>query len=78
MDNRELEDKVFDILENIKRVARNEYGMYLHYGDLIVDTTKYKGKMKVDCEDLVGKVLIGLDELYVDSIKENNKGKRTG
>jgi len=78
MDNYELEDKVFDILENIKRVARNEYGMYLDHGDLIIDTTRYKGKMKVDNEDLMGKVLIGLDELYLDSIKENNKGKRTG
>jgi len=71
MDNKQLEHKVFNIMENIKKVAIKEYGMYLKNGKLIVDPAllkPYPGKMVVDCEDLMGKILIGLDELYGDSI----------
>ena len=63
MDREEIHDKVFDILEHAKRVARQKYGMYLQHGDLMVDESRYMGKMKIDDKECMSVVLRGLDDL---------------
>ena len=70
MIDKETTEKIDYIMECAKRVARQKYGMYLKHGEMIVDKTRYMGKMKVDDEDLMNKVLWGLDELLQDGYKE--------
>ena len=81
--NEIMNDKVFDIMENAKRVARQKYGMYLKHGELIVDKTRYMGKMKIDDEECMSIVLKGLDDLltvglgeYDDTVIDGDKEYR--
>ena len=73
MDREEIHDKIFDILEHAKRVARQKYGMYLNHGLLAVDKSRYMGKMKIDDEEGRGVVLKGLDELLRETEKDTNE-----
>ena len=73
MDREEIHEKVFDIMEHAKRVARQKYGMYLQHGDLMVDKSRYMGKMKIDDEECMGVVLRGLDDLLKETNKDTNE-----
>ena len=60
-------------MEHAKRVARQKYGMYLPHGDLMVDKSRYMGKMKIDDEECMGVVLRGLDDLLKETNKDTNE-----
>ena len=63
-------DRIEALLDNVKKYARNEFGMYLDYGEIKIDETKYKGKMDIDREMTMRDILELCDEIYKSSIDE--------
>ena len=62
--------KIENLLDNVKQYARNEFGMYLDYGEIKIDETKYKGKMDIDREMTMRDILELCDKIYKSSIDE--------
>ena len=63
-------DRIEALLDNLKKYARNEFGMYLNDGSISVDETRYKGKMDIDREMTMRDILELCDEIYKSSIDE--------
>ena len=63
-------DRIEALLNNVKKYARNEFGMYLDYGEIKIDETKYKGKMDIDREMTMRDILELCDKIYKSSIDE--------
>ena len=63
-------DRIEALLDNLKKYARNEFGMYLNDGSISVDKTRYKGKMDIDREMTMRDILELCDEIYKSSIDE--------
>ena len=63
-------DRIEALLNNLKKYARNEFGMYLDYGTIKIDETKYKGKMDIDRQMTMRNILELCDELYKESNDE--------
>ena len=63
-------DRIEALLDNLKKYARNEFGMYLDYGEIKIDETKYKGKMDIDREMTMRDILELCDKIYKSSIDE--------
>ena len=63
-------DRIEALLDNVKKYARNEFGMYLDYGEIKIDETKYKGKMDIDREMTMRDILELCDKIYKSSIDE--------
>ena len=62
--------KIENLLDNVKQYALNEFGMYLDYGTIKIDETKYKGKMDIDRQMTMRNILELCDELYKESNDE--------
>ncbi len=56
-------DRIEALLDNVKKYARNEFGMYLDYGSIKIDETKYKGKMDIDREMTMRDILELCDKI---------------
>ena len=56
-------DRIEALLDNVKKYARNEFGMYLDYGEIKIDETKYKGKMDIDREMTMRDILELCDKI---------------
>ena len=56
-------DRIEALLDNLKKYARNEFGMYLDYGTITTDETKYKGKMDIDREMTMRNILELCDKI---------------
>ena len=63
-------DRIEALLDNLKKYARNEFGMYLNDGSISVDETRYKGKMDIDREMTMRDILELCDKIYKSSIDE--------
>ena len=63
-------DRIEALLDNLKKYARNEFGMYLNNGSISVDETRYKGKMDIDREMTMRDILELCDKIYKSSIDE--------
>ena len=63
-------DRIEALLDNVKKYARNEFGMYLDYGEIKIDETKYKGKMDIDREMTMRNILELCDKIYKSSNDE--------
>ena len=63
-------DRIEALLDNVKKYARNEFGMYLDYGTITTDETKYKGKMDIDREMTMRDILELCDKIYKSNIDE--------
>ena len=55
--------KIENLLDNVKQYARNEFGMYLDYGSIKIDETKYKNKMDIDREMTMRNILELCDKI---------------
>jgi hypothetical protein len=56
-------DRIEALLDNVKKYARNEFGMYLDYGSIKIDETKYKNKMDIDREMTMRNILELCDKI---------------
>ena len=56
-------DRIEALLDNLKKYARNEFGMYLNDGSISVDETRYKGKMDIDREMTMRDILELCDKI---------------
>ena len=63
-------DRIEALLDNVKKYARNEFGMYLNDGSINVDETRYKGKMDIDREMTMRDILELCDKIYKSSIDD--------
>ena len=63
-------DRIEALLDNLKKYARNEFGMYLNDGSISVDETRYKGKMDIDREMTMRDILELCDKIYKSSIDD--------